>query len=243
MSIFSALKSKLFQTSSKNNVRETEPLLLGKSISELQSSAVSSWDQFGDVYGMRFLATIQLRTPLRVLRRHGEIFKDRNLPAPEVTKSSWEGIWLPCVSSRPMGGSMASDIGPIPADGGDYIPYLMFVRAILESEEPIEVRVGKLRSMVLKKEWEPFVTKLGGRESIVKRFFPEFLSTIPSLGQDAVKELQLLGADTPNRLGALSDAELLAIKGIGPAKMKKVREYCGKITSNRDCSRLDEVIL
>ena len=45
----------------------------GKTVGELQSEPLSAWGNDDIAKGLRFIATLQLRTPLRVLLRDGEI--------------------------------------------------------------------------------------------------------------------------------------------------------------------------
>lgn len=87
----------------------------------------------------------------------------------------WEGIWVPITKTyRELGididdappGEQASDIGPIVA--ADYLPFLVAIRKIVESYDPIERRVKKLRQMPVAAEWQDFVRKHGGIEGIVE---------------------------------------------------------------------------
>ena len=47
----------------------------------------------------------------------------------------WEGIWLPDLGDGSIGGlGMASEVGLIPGDGGDYLAFLIAFRTITEGD-------------------------------------------------------------------------------------------------------------
>lgn len=217
---------------------------------ELQNAPMPSW--MADEYGFRFCATLQLRTPLRVLLRDGELYLKNDGHQPQIAREPWEGIWVP-VSTKSFeetacgpdstaddiaffrrldaglaaaGRTVASDVGPILAD--DYLPFLIAVRRIIEAHDTIEHRIEKLREMPIVADWQTYVDKHRGIDGIIQRFFPKFMNLAADL-------------DTPNRIAAASDETLLGIKGIGPAKLKAIRERCAAITENRDADRVENV--
>lgn len=61
---------------------------------------------------------------------------------------------------------------------------------------------------------------------------------LPQLTQHAMWDVAL---DTPNRISAANDKDLLAFKGVGPAMLDKIRRRCAEATSGRDEPRLDRV--
>ena len=78
----------------KNPIRITEIVDIQQS-SIFNSNLVEKWGNDKDVIsGLEFNATMQLRTPLRVLKRHGEIHSDINTELPQIVNEMWEGIWL-----------------------------------------------------------------------------------------------------------------------------------------------------
>lgn len=188
------------------------------------------------INGMEFCATLQLRTPLRVLLRHGEIHSDLNSEPPKIAMEMWEGIWVPKPKTwRELGvdakefpeSTIASHIGPILAN--DYLPFLIAIREVVELNDSIDNRISKLRKMLSVCEWQEYLNRHGGTEKIVQYFFPIFMN-LPA------------GLETPNRIAAASDETLLGIKGIGPAKLKAIRARCASITENRDADRIENVI-
>lgn len=222
MGIIFSIKRILF------GARSNKPATAAKTIGNLQREPLAAWADSDIILGLRFCATLQLRTPLRVLRRHGKLHRDKNKAPPEYAHEMWEGIWIPQVLKGPPGGEMSSDVGPIPATGGDYLPFLIALHRIVEEKEPIELRIEKLRNMPVNDVWQGYLEKHGGVETIINRFFPRIFD----LGA---------GLDTPNQVAAASDEELLEIKGVGPAKLRALRERCAQITENRDSERLESV--
>jgi hypothetical protein len=95
------------------------------------------------VTGHQFCATAQQRIPARILRMHGRIECCAASKLPRLIKNQWEGIWIPRTKFSDMfsrGSTMASDIGQIPVDGGDYLRYLLLLGAINGSKAPIKER-------------------------------------------------------------------------------------------------------
>lgn len=95
-------------------------------------------EPLGDhITGYKFTATMQMRTPAKVLHQHGRIERVASWKLPKIVNESWQGIWSPVaktwreigieIDEMPMG-TMASDIGQVPADGGDYLRFLLFIK-------------------------------------------------------------------------------------------------------------------
>jgi len=249
MSIISSFKKLISGTSAKSYpVRKT--------VGELQNEPLSAWGNDDIITGLKFSATLQLRTPLRVLMRHGEIHTDPNTEPPKIAMEMWEGIWTTKTKTfRELGidvdepkGTHASHIGPVLPE--DYIPLLIAIRKIVELDEPIDSRIKKLRAMPMVSDWQTLVDRHGpsyknesrGMEWIIEHFFPRFIKSIPKLSTGMVDELCKLGLDTPNRIAAAPDKTFLRIKGIGQAKVKAIRDYCAGIADNRDAERIENVI-
>ncbi|MDB6454733.1 hypothetical protein [Falsirhodobacter sp. 20TX0035] len=90
------------------------------------------------IVGWRFIATMQRRTPLAWLSQH---LRQASAPS-EVPKQY--GIWVPQTKTlRELGidmdelppPTMASEIGQIPQDGGDFLPFLVAYRHVVETGE------------------------------------------------------------------------------------------------------------
>lgn len=169
-----------------NELQNSPPT--GRTVGELQNEPMSAWGNDDIITGLKFSATMQLRTPLRVLLRHGEIHTDRNTKPPRIALEPWEGIGLPKVKTfrelgvdidNPSMGTMASSIGQIQNDGGNFLPFLIAVRTIVESHDSIESRIKLLREMPITDDLQIYVDKLWGIDHIIGIFFPSFISTIP----------------------------------------------------------------
>jgi len=186
----------------------------------------------------RFAATMQLRTPLRVLSRHGEVSIGLSQP-PDIARHQSEGYWFPItktlaemginLSEMNVHSTMASDVGQIPVDGGDYLKFLIRVREIVEQRDPVESRKRALSEELRNPQWGKFIRKLGGKQAIQNSFFPAFIECIKGLPSETIHALWKAKLTTPSKLLSASDAELKAFKGIGPAKIKAIREACERL--------------
>ena len=195
-----------------------------------------------------FSATLQLRTPLRILRKDGEIHQDLKSPPPSYAKEQWEGSWTPKLDSKfdflSEGATISTEIGPISLVQKDrMLAFLIAVRKVVETELSIEERRKKLKELLRTTEW-PEVTLIygenvqnislskafGGDVQIVDRLFPPFLKTISGLSKDSIDQLYEANLRTPDALERTSDETLLKVKGIGPSKLKMIREICSSTT-------------
>lgn len=89
--------------------------------------------------GWEISVTMQLRTPLKWLRRHREFHAGAQWP--EEALPMEHACWVPVPKTwRELGidadeipeTTMASQIGQIPIDGGDFLPFLMEYRMLVE---------------------------------------------------------------------------------------------------------------
>lgn len=195
----------------------------------------------GDIFGgLVFCATMQPRIPLRVLSRHGEVFSAPRGKPPVIAKSLHEGNWIPVLhGQKSFYGSMSSSVGPIPANGGEFLRFLVAVRQIVEAASPVDDRIRVLSAELGRPQWANFVEKLEPVPGdLVRQFFPRAVDTIPGMPQHAKDALDAVGMDTANKVAAASDQQLLAIKGIGRAKLESIRKW-QKSKFDRDATRLD----
>lgn len=181
-------------------------------------------------FGMEFSATLELRTPLSVLKKHGAIHEDSDTPPPQYAAEEWQGGWAPKGDPKfdflRGGTAMSSIVGPIPYDGGDFMPFLISVREVVEVDAPVEERRKNLHELLDRTKWPYYVTALGGADKIIDHFFPSFLKSIGGLTQAAIEQLNQAGMNTAAALVEASDETLLQIKGVGPAKLKGIRSAC-----------------
>ncbi|MFZ5951541.1 MAG: hypothetical protein ACOYXC_12605 [Candidatus Rifleibacteriota bacterium] len=77
---------------------------------------------------------------------------------------------------------------------------------------------------------------------IVQKLFPRTIRPMPKLSDDIKKELKKLGLETPENLTLATDKQLLNKKGVGPAKIKAIREHCIDMAKERDADRIDSIV-
>lgn len=214
---------------------------------ELQNAPLPEW-MTDDFSGVEFEATMQLRTPLRVLLHHGEHYTKNDGRQPKIAHELWEGIWTPKAKPLPtyrefgidvdeVEDISASHIGPIEVK--EYLPFLIEVRKIVELNSSIKSRIKMLQEKPKVGIWKTYVNKHGGINKIIEEFFPRFIDTIPKINSAITSELHTRNLNTPNNITTASDELLIGIKGVGKAKLKVIRDYCATITSNRDGLRLE----
>lgn len=124
--------------------------------------------------GMRFVATLQLRTPLYVLLRDGDVCDPRDIPEPDYPQ--WAGIWSYNVKTfRELGIDIpepnlpdvrATLLGPLPK--AEYLPFLIAFRKIVESSASHEDQVKMINDLAEREDWHRFVDKHGGAEEMMK---------------------------------------------------------------------------
>ncbi|MDB5615923.1 hypothetical protein [Tardiphaga sp.] len=103
-------------------------------------SVTNPRDGFEDlIAGWEMSVTMQLRTPLKWLQRHREFHVGAAPPAEALPPE--HACWVPVLKTwRELGidedeiphTTMASEIGQIPVDGGDFLPFLLEYRMIVE---------------------------------------------------------------------------------------------------------------
>jgi len=171
-------------------------------VSELQRQGIPGWMRH-TVAGFRFCATMQLRTPMRILQCHGLFHDDLNTPPPTVADEEWQGIWIPVPRSwrqvgvdidDPQLSTMSSEFGQVAADGGECLLYLIAIRDVVERCGPTGSRIADLECFTLRPQWAEYWSKSGGAEGLGDRFFPTFLSAHPE-------------ADKQRRRRAVANAE------------------------------------
>jgi hypothetical protein len=108
--------------------------------------------------GYEFNATLQLRTPLRVLKHHKERILDNNKKLPNYIKEEWEGYWLPITKTyRELGldmdegpaGTCSIDIGQLTEKEQDlYFNFLLKFHTISESEKDVKEKISAIRNLI-----------------------------------------------------------------------------------------------
>ena len=111
------------------------------------------------INGWEMFVTMHLCTPLKWLQRHREFHEGAKRPAEELPPQ--HAMWVPVAKSwRQLGidadevpeTTMASQVGPVPVDGGDFLPFLIEYRMIVEDAggtlEGLVARYPQYRNIV-----------------------------------------------------------------------------------------------
>jgi hypothetical protein len=185
------------------------------------------------VSGMCFHATLQLRTPLRILKRNGQILPlGTDLPD---DLEQWMGIWAPKtktwtelgidVAAADYESSASSHIGPVKPS--EYLPFLVAIREVVEDRSlSLNDRKACIVALCSRPEFSEFAERHGGAEEIFSYFHPPILSVIPGLTAPATSVLRAMGLRTVDRIRQATDKELSSVKGLGPSKIGGIRAFC-----------------
>ena len=101
------------------------------------------------IAGWQMCVTMQMRTPLHWLQRHNEFREGAHRPTEELPPE--HAVWVPVPKTwRALGidedeipeTTMASEVGQIPVDGGDFLPFLLEYRMIVEGAESALASLG-----------------------------------------------------------------------------------------------------
>lgn len=199
----------------------------------------------GIIADLEFTASLQLRTPLRVLMLDGTKHTDKLKPLPDLQIEAWHGAWVPNAKSwrelgldidEPEEGSSASEIGYI--NRKTYLPFLIALRTQFESEGSIDERIERLRTELQKQKWAEFVTRYQGVDVLINSFFPLFIDTLPGVSTAVKDQLRSMGIKTAEQLSIAGLDVLMTIKGIGKVKASSLKQYADGITNNRGNERL-----
>lgn len=194
---------------------------------------------------LTYFATLQLRTPLRILLKDGE--KQTEGTPPEGDEL-WHGIWVPETKSwRELGfdidelpeGSFSSEIGTV--KHSEYLPFLIEVRKAVESSGGIAEKISLLRSVCREPHFVKFVKRHGGQGKIIDYFFPPVVNTISGINSGVVAALLEAKINTIGKIKKRSDKELLALKGIGPSAVQKLRDFCNSYGGDDKAERVENL--
>lgn len=223
-----------------------------------RASAGLSYEEFVKssgalVKGYRFSATLQPHVPLSILRRHGEL--RTKVPESETMNGSPLYLWTAevddALSFLDEGATMSSSVGPVPTDGGDFLPFLIHFREIVEAPRnpalsefnDVLERMQKIRGIPTgfgyvhddkfnllkgsaKGEQGDYHDILFGRNS---EWLPMFLlSELSSHSFDGlnwahIDFLRQQGFGSILEILAVEDAVLLSVKGIGKKRLERIR--------------------
>ena len=216
-----------------------------KTIGDLQTEPLSAWGDDSLISGMEFHATMQLRTPLRVLMRHGELHTDRDTPPPKIVEQAWEGIWTYKIKTwGEMGidlkefpeSTVASDIGPVLPS--KFFQFLIAFRQNIEDVSlSIDEKISRVRELCNEPEFHGVVAGYGGPEELLERAFPRVITSIDGLSVTVKNALIDAGLTSVERIEQAADDDLLALNGMGAVRLAKLRAFCSKYAGDKSAER------
>lgn len=180
------------------------------------------------IVGYKFFATLQLSTPLYVLKHHGELFKGLPSSTPRYG-SEREGIWLPEIDPEYNLGAdivtdCASDIGPI--NENEYLPFLIDFRMIIESNDTHNIILKGINKLVRLDKYLKVSNLIHkADENFPHTFFYRQLIEVPGIGIKAAQNIYDAGLISIDDLLSADETELLKIKGIGKEAVRKIQQY------------------
>lgn len=202
---------------------------------DLQSKPLEewSWAYNGNdelMNGLIFQATLQLRTPLEVLKHHNEVFNNKHKAPPQYAKEGWEGMWLPNLKTwREMGidedelpnHKVSTDIGSLEDDEAEkYYKFLLEFHTIVENNSlSAKDKINQLEALYRDNPHYNNFLDSNSFESyfgllISNVFSPKVALTLKNEGFRTLEDLK--GADL-EYLGTLN--------GIGKATLEKLKPY------------------
>lgn len=193
------------------------------------------------ITGWRFCATVQMRTPLTILREHNRLVPSTPEGPPKLTCEMWQGIWVPDVGPDMdflnEGASMASEVGPIPIDGGDYLPFVIAVREISEGDTAVAAKEAALRELAKNSgPGETPYSKFLSGDALVDQVLPSVIHLLP-IPRPVREDLLAGGYMSLAKVRAASDSALRSIKGLGPKSLANIREFLAATTVDMHAER------
>ena len=210
--------------------------VLGKS--ERTDSQVTACDAQKDTHQYKFSATLAPNTPLRYLRRHGEL--SSVIPDQEQAMDNQFYVWTPVSTEKyaflSEGRTISSSVGSIDPDGGDFLPFLIELRTIIEQETPNEsdylIAFEKSKSIL-----DLGNSSLISADDYIKALFHSSHDRLMSFilreqGSPSFNGLQIqhlahlssIGYSTITDMINAPDSVLLDLEGIGPSRLKKIQQ-------------------
>lgn len=205
------------------------------------------------VTGYRFSATLAPETPLKYLRRHGQI--SQTIPAGESMLGSPLYCWTAELDAEfdflDHGATMSSSVGYVPIDGGDLLPFLIRFREIIEAPRDSKLkefddafsRVAAIRQIKAGYGYASdsefnlkHLSKSAGKgdyHEILSHGDPEWLPMVvlrelsgcqfKGLALKHVQTLHAAGYGSLRQVLAAPDQVLLELPGIGPKRLATIR--------------------
>ena len=197
------------------------------------------------IVGWRYLATLQLRTPLAYLEMEGEFSAGpKEPPLVGPAQNFLEGgagfnpygMWLREIDYKKLGFDELSSDNETRATGWgqvrsgseserDLISFLKSFRYIVETAEGLDHKLSELKELSTstpenRKVWK----KLKKADPLFPdSFFSSALESLPGVGSSMAQKLFKAGFRTVEEVQTASDGELLAVPGLGKGLLAKIR--------------------
>lgn len=198
------------------------------------------------ISGWRYNATLQLRTPLTYLERHGEFSPGPQEPPmvgpaeghlQDGTGFNPYGIWLreidPDILPHSTTATRATDWGQVrigSEEERNLVSFLKSFRYIVETAEGLDQKLSELKELSTStpgnRRWWARCAE-GSPLWPDSYFIGELWIQLPKgVGSNMAEKLYQAGFRTMEEVQAASDGELLAVPGLGKGLLAKARAFC-----------------
>jgi len=195
---------------------------------------------------VRFQAMPRMTTPLASLVRHGEV-RSANGELPALPGGGWApvtpslretirdslGVDLPSADLPPIG---ATDVGAVHVDR--YIKFLVALKQAATSSYSIDECALAVDAICEQPSNRDYLESHGGARTFIERLFPTVLELLDFIPPLVRSDMAAAGLTTVERIGMATDESLLAIAGLGPTRLRKLRAWCRAFRGDRQSSRL-----
>lgn len=176
--------------------------------------------------GLEFKATLQFRTPLKVLKHHGEIFRKDGKEPPRYVDEAWQGMWLPKLKSEydlhNDEFTCASDIGPLNVkEQQQYLDFLIKFHTTAESDMTVEEKISAI--LELSESDKNFKKYFHGGKAFLEDYFGLLIKNVVPNQVSTI--LEKAGFRRLDDLSKTNAKELLSLNGIGKATVDKLKPY------------------
>ena len=202
---------------------------------------------FGKEKVWQYSATLSINTPKYILEKHDEVVRSKSEPKLLGEPTGYNkfdgnkpynnlGIWCETTDYALEGGyDSVPDLIGVPTEIGrlkqkskalkDWISYLIDFRTIVESDMPIEEKLFQINDVMSQssEEYKNIYKKLVIEAKFPDDFFKNQLSSLNGVAGKTASILWDAGYLSPEAVINAPEEELLKIKGIGKALVKKIK--------------------
>lgn len=130
----------------------------------------------------------------------------------------------------------ATDAGALDIDR--YIEFLIALKQAATSSASIDECALAVDAICEQPANRDYVEAHDGARTMIERIFPTVLEMLDFIPPLIRSDMAAAGLTTVERIGTASDASLLAIAGLGPTRLRRLRAWCGDFQGDRHSSRL-----